>query len=207
MTRPHPINRAKKLPRRAVQARSRNTVETIVEAATRILASDGWSALNTNAVARIAGVSVGSVYEYFKNKEAILDVILDRHLSSGEAQLAELAAVTHDAVCLDDIVGLLVEGFVVVHCDNPRLHRVLSGEVPVSDRQRERINQIRSQAIALLAGLFAGRVERPELKATLMIDAADALTHKWFVDEHGVPAKPGDMTRELQQMLRSYINA
>ena len=82
MTRPHPINRAKKLPRRAVQARSRNTVETIVEAATRILASDGWSALNTNAVARIAGVSVGSVYEYFKNKEAILDVILDRHLSS-----------------------------------------------------------------------------------------------------------------------------
>lgn len=55
-------------PRRAVQARSRNTVESIIEAATRILADKGWAAFNTNAISQVAGVSIGSVYEYFGNK-------------------------------------------------------------------------------------------------------------------------------------------
>ena len=201
------LTRSKKPARQAVQARSRNTVEAILEAATRILARDGWAGFNTNAIARTAGVSIGSVYEYFGNKEAILDVILDRHLASGEAQLAGLARVAPETLGLDDVVRLMVEGFVAVHRDNPRLHRVLSGEVPISDRQRDRIDRIRSHAIALTAGLLQGRVDRPELKATMMIDAADALTHRWFVDAQGVPATPDELTRELQHMLHSYLQA
>lgn len=207
MTRRHTASRPKKPPRQAVQARSRNTVEAIVEAAARILARDGWGGLNTNAVARIAGVSIGSVYEYFENKQAILDVILDRHLASGEARLAGLAGLASAGLSNGEAVRLLVEGFVAVHRDNPRLHRVLSAEVPISGQQRDRIDRIRSRAIALLAGLLVGRVERPEIKAAMMIDAADALTHKWFVDEQGVPAQPDEMTRELQQMLHAYLTA
>lgn len=201
------VRAGKKTPRQAVQARSRNTVETIIEAATRILADEGWAGLNTNAIARVAGVSIGSVYEYFGNKQAILDVILDRHLSSGEAQLAGLAGLASAGLALDEIVRLLVDGFIAVHCDNPRLHRVLSAEVPISEQQRDRIDQIRSRAIKVLAAVLQGKVQRPELKATMMIDAADALTHRWFVDEHGMPAQPDDMARELQKMLRSYISA
>lgn len=207
MSRKSTAKSGKKPPRRAVQARSRNTVEAIIEAATRILATDGWAALNTNAIARVAGVSIGSVYEYFGNKQAILDVILDRHLSSGEAQLMALASLKPAGLPLDETVRLLVEGFISVHRDNPRLHRVLSGEVPISEQQRDRIDQIRRQAIMVLAAQLQGKMERPELKATMMIDAADALTHRWFVDEHGIPAKPDDMTGELQQMLCAYINA
>lgn len=205
MARQGTVRSEKRPVRQAVQARSRNTIEAIVEATARILTRDGWPACNTNAIARVAGVSIGSVYEYFKNKEAILELILDRHLTSGEAKLAGLSAAARGGLPLDDVVRLLVEGFVAVHSDNPRLHRVLSAEVPISGRQRQRIAQIRSGAIALLAGLLVGRVERPELRATMMIDAADALTHRWFVDERGVAAKPGEMTRELQQMLRSYL--
>lgn len=207
MSRKSTAKSGKNPPRRAVQARSRNTVEAIIEAATRILATDGWAALNTNAIARVAGVSIGSVYEYFGNKQAILDVILDRHLSSGEAQLMALASLKPAGLPLDETVRLLVEGFISVHRDNPRLHRVLSGEVPISEQQRDRIDQIRRQAIMVLAAQLQGKMERPELKATMMIDAADALTHRWFVDEHGIPAKPDDMTGELQQMLCAYINA
>lgn len=201
------LTRSKKPARQAVQARSRNTVESIVEAATRILARDGWAGFNTNAIARVAGVSVGSVYEYFGNKEAILDVILDRHLASGEAQLAALAGVAPGTHSLNDAVRLMVEGFVAVHRDNPRLHRVLSSEVPISDQQRDRSEQIRSHAVALTAGLLQGRVNRPELKATVMIDAVDALTHRWFVDAQGVPATPDELVQELQQMLHSYLKA
>lgn len=207
MNRKSTARSAKKPPRRAVQTRSINTVEAIIEAATRILANNGWSALNTNAIARLAGVSIGSVYEYFGNKQAILDVILDRHLSSGEAQLTALAGLNLSELSLDETVHLLVEGFIAAHRDNPRLHRVLSDEVPISEQQRDRSDQIRRQAITFLAAQLQSKTERPELKATMMIDAADALTHRWFVDERGTPARPDDMIRELQKMLCSYINA
>jgi AcrR family transcriptional regulator len=206
MSRKPKADSAKKRPRQAVQTRSRHTVETILEAATRILASEGWPGLNTNAVARIAGVSIGSVYEYFGNKEAILEVILDRHLASGEAQLKALAGIERDALTLDEIVALLVGGFVATHRDDPKLHRVLSEQVPLSEAQRQRVQDIRDRAIALLAEILRERVSRPELKATLMIDAADALTHKWFVDEDGIPADPEELTGELQRMLRSYLH-
>ncbi|QIG55051.1 TetR/AcrR family transcriptional regulator [Altererythrobacter sp. BO-6] len=197
--------RPRKAVRQARQARSKNTVEAIIEAATRILANDGWDALNTNAIARIAGVSIGSVYEYFPNKEAIVDVIIDRHLSSGEARLAEVAANAPDELPLEKVVKLLVRGFVDIHCDDPKLHRALSGEVPLSSIQRARVDGIRNQTIQLVKGLMEGSIENTDLKATIMIDAADALTHRWFVDEIGIPASPDVMSQELKRMLRSYL--
>lgn len=197
--------RPKRAVRQASQARSKNTVEAIVEAATRILARDGWDALNTNAIAKIAGVSIGSVYEYFPNKEAIVDVIIDRHLSSGEVRLAAFANNLPDQLPLEKVVELLVQGFIDIHRDNPRLHRTLSGEVPLSSTQRARIEEIRNQTIQLVSVLIGAEVENAGIKATMMIDAADALTHRWFVDELGVPASPDVMSQELQRMLRSYL--
>lgn len=197
--------RPKKAVRQARQARSKNTVEAIIEAATRILASDGWDALNTNSIARIAGVSIGSVYEYFPNKGAIVDVIIDRHLTSGEARLAAFAANAPDQLPLEKVVELLVQGFVDIHCNNPKLHRALSGEVPLSSKQRARVNGIRNQTIQLVTELIGTSVENAGIKATIMIDAADALTHRWLIDELGVPASPDVMSQQLQRMLRSYL--
>src|SRR5271155_109054 len=54
------------------QARSKETVNVILEASARILESEGLRGFNTNAVAAKAGVSVGSLYQYFPNKDAIL---------------------------------------------------------------------------------------------------------------------------------------
>lgn len=206
MTGKDPTTPRRKLPRQAVQARARSTVETIIEAATRVLASRGWAAFNTNAIAQVAGVSIGSVYEYFGNKQAILDAILDRHLTQGEVHLSGLAGKEVATISLDQIVSLLVDGFVDLHSGNPRLHRVLSTEVPISDRQRDRIERIRCQAVTLVAAQLAGKVERPQIKAAMMVDAADALTHRWFVDDLGLPVRPDDLTRELHLMLRTYVS-
>jgi AcrR family transcriptional regulator len=67
--------------KRPRQARSAATVDAILDAAARILVADGLAGLNTNAVARLAGVSVGSLYQYFPTKEAILLELLKRKRS------------------------------------------------------------------------------------------------------------------------------
>lgn len=67
------------------QQRSAATVEVILEAATRVLARESLEGFNTNRVAAVAGVSVGSVYQYFPNKTALVSALIDRT----QAALAE----------------------------------------------------------------------------------------------------------------------
>ena len=121
--------------RQARQARSRATVESVLGAVTRILSEGGWGALNTNRIAETAGVSVGSVYEYFPNKEAIVDLVLDRHFSQSEAMVEEGARHLGPDATTVQIVQRVVAGFISLHSDDPRLHRVLSSEVPLSANQ------------------------------------------------------------------------
>ena len=80
-------NRMRKRPS---QGRSRVTVTSILEAADRILRADGYEAASTNRVARVAGFSVGSLYQYFSDKQAIIGALIDRELRSEAEALAQL---------------------------------------------------------------------------------------------------------------------
>ena len=72
------------------QDRSRATVDAIVEAAARILQREGHDALNTNRLAEVAGVSVGSLYRFFGNKELVLEEALTRVLDAQTLRSEEL---------------------------------------------------------------------------------------------------------------------
>ncbi len=65
------------------QVRSKDTVEAILKAAIRILGKEGPEGLNTNLIAKVAGVSVGSLYQYFRNKESVIHELLLRILDGG----------------------------------------------------------------------------------------------------------------------------
>jgi AcrR family transcriptional regulator len=79
------------------QARARGTIEAIVEAAAQILERDGPDALTTNRIAERAGVSIGSLYQYFADKDAIVLAVARRELGKGQAAaLAALAQAPSD---------------------------------------------------------------------------------------------------------------
>ena len=192
--------------RKAKQARSKATVAAIVEAAARILAEEGLAKLTTNAVAERAGVSIGSVYEYFPNKRAIIDQVLDKHLSRGEQIVREQRSNLVPPRSPDEIVRLLVSSSVDLHQDDPRLHRVLSSEIPLDPEQHARVDALRNAIIITVGHFLKNQVHNPELKATMLVDACDALTHRWLVDEVGVPVPPEVMANELEAMLSAYLN-
>jgi AcrR family transcriptional regulator len=68
--------RPRKAPR---QKRSSATVETLLDAAARVLDRESLAGFNTNRIAEVAGVSVGSLYQYFPNKAALVAALIDRH--------------------------------------------------------------------------------------------------------------------------------
>ena len=70
--------------RNPTQARARHTIETIFEATARIIEREGAAALNTNRIAERAGISIGTLYEYFPNREAILIAMARRQLAADE---------------------------------------------------------------------------------------------------------------------------
>lgn len=109
------------------QARSHETVSVILEASARILESDGLRGLNTNAIAAKAGVSIGSLYQYFPNKDAIV-----------LALIGSFEKAFHDTVVkavqdgrgkeLKPRLRLVVRALVSAHCYRPRLNRALEIE-------------------------------------------------------------------------------
>jgi AcrR family transcriptional regulator len=113
----------------ASQARSRATVDALVEATARILVRDGFEKASTNRIAEIAGVSVGSLYQYFPSKEALVAAVIERHneeiMGIVRATLVEVADLP-----IDKAVRKLVTVAIEAHRINPKLHRVLAEQIP-----------------------------------------------------------------------------
>jgi AcrR family transcriptional regulator len=81
------VSAQRRSPRAPVQARAIRRRESILDATARILDRDGYDALTTNAVAREANTAIGSVYEYFADREALLEALLGRHRARLAASL------------------------------------------------------------------------------------------------------------------------
>jgi AcrR family transcriptional regulator len=121
-----------------VQARARQTVDAIVEAAGQLLVIYGRAAITTNAVATRAGVSIGSLYQYFPNKESIFEALRERHkhqvMPLVQHAVDNLADPQVDIV--DGIVALM-RGLVQLHESAPARMRVLVDELGEGEMDNE----------------------------------------------------------------------
>jgi len=125
MPTPSPL-KPRKAPR---QARSKATVDVILEATARVLVRDGYALASTNRIAEAAGVSIGSLYQYFPSKQALVTALRRRHAEQMLAMLLEVGRGAAEASAVD-AVKILVHAVVVAHRVDPQLHRVLGEEVP-----------------------------------------------------------------------------
>jgi AcrR family transcriptional regulator len=150
----------------AVQERSRATVDAILRAATRILVRHGYEGATTNHIAQAAGVSIGSLYQYFPNKEAIVAALLDRHVDEMMQWLRQAAVVAMDQP-LEEAARTVIEGFIAVHRVDPELHRVLAEELPRIGGF-EQIHRIEDETLTLVRRYL--EVRAPHLKKTRRLD-------------------------------------
>ena len=115
--------------RKPQQHRSRQTVEAVLDAVIRLLKREGFAALTTNRIAEVAGVSIGSVYQYFPDKRAVFAALHQRHIERVDRLIAGVL-IEHATSPLDDLIRALLEALVDEHTHDPELFALLASEVP-----------------------------------------------------------------------------
>jgi AcrR family transcriptional regulator len=121
-----PLTKPRKI---AAQRRSRATVEALLEATARILVKEGFDKASTNRIAEVAGVSVGSLYQYFPSKESLVVAVIEQHQQEIMRTVRrELQGVLTEPI--DRAVRKMIAVAVKAHRIDPKLHRVLAEQVP-----------------------------------------------------------------------------
>lgn len=190
----------RKLPR---QERSRATYEAMLEACARLLREQGYEALTTTGVAERAGVGIGTLYEFFPNKESIVAALIEQRI----ARLVADAAARLDASLampnLEEAADFLIRGLVDLLLSDRELYRVVLLEVPFSNR----LPAMRRAIAELFALARAGgeravdRVSLPDLDADTWLIARmlyQAILEIAFA-EPGAPDTE-TLTRELVRL-------
>jgi AcrR family transcriptional regulator len=164
----------------ASQERSRATVDALVEATARILVREGFDKASTNRIAQEAGVSIGSLYQYYPSKEALVVALIDRHnreiMQVVRGTLAEVAAQP-----VEEAVRTLVAVAIRAHRIDPKLHRVLTEQIPRTGRL-EKVEAFNREIYALFRAFLEDH--RDELRtvdlglaAFVCVTSIEALAH------------------------------
>jgi len=198
--------------KRPSQSRSAVTVKAILDATARILVREGFDKASTNRIAEKAGVSIGSLYQYFPSKEALVAAVIDRHnqdvMRVVRAALADVAAQPVEAA-----VRRLVAVAIQAHRIDPRLHRVLAEQIPRTGRLKD-IETFNREAHALFLAYLEShradiRVRDLELAAFLCASSIEAIAHNAVL--HRGEALSDEATEalvdEATRMVIGYLRA
>ncbi len=202
-------SRSRTRPRKsATQERSRLTVAVLVEATARVLVKEGYENASTNKIAAAAGVSIGSLYQYFPSKEALVAAVIERHkLDMMQLFRTALAEVLQQPVevAARELVTVMIEA----HRVDPKLHRVLVEQVPRAGRLE--VEAFDREACALIRAYLEGH--RSELKvadldmaAFICVTTVESLTHAAVVHRpDALTDKIGVFIEDLTRLIVQYL--
>jgi AcrR family transcriptional regulator len=165
--------------RKPVQARAQVTVEAVFDAAIKLLKRAGSASLTTNRIAETAGVSIGSVYQYFPNKRAIYLALHERHIAKVDTVMQRRLSDSADAT-LEQLIGSMIDGMIEVHNADPELSTLLQSEVPHRAEGTTdfsiRNHGVFRKALAAHSREF-GRKTDPDMRAFVVSNMIDSLGH------------------------------
>nr|WP_048876431.1 TetR/AcrR family transcriptional regulator [Saccharomonospora saliphila] len=192
------------LRRRPVQRRSAKRVERMLDAGAELLDEVGYESLTTTMIAKRAGVAVGSLYQFFPDKRAVVQALTQRNLERF------VAAVNDRLNSLGpehwwDVVDSLLDIYLRMHREVPGFSQVHFGDAVdlrlLDDRRTN--NRVVSDALAdLLTRHIALSAEEVALPISIAVEAADGLlTLAFRVDPQGAP----DVIAETKTLIKGYL--
>ena len=201
--------RIRTAPRKApTQQRSRATVDAIVDATARVLVRDGYDALSTNRVAQEAGVSVGSLYQYFPGKEALVAAVMERHASRMQEEIAARMRGVPPEATAEEVATELIRSMLAAQQAEPRLNRVLVEQVPRIGALR-RLHELFGNYERLVEAWLEENADRIELAdarmaAFVLVAAVEGLVNRATLDRPELVAS-GRLEEQILRLVLAYV--
>ncbi|MGH4030390.1 TetR/AcrR family transcriptional regulator [Actinomycetota bacterium Odt1-20B] len=200
---PQPASRAR-LRRQPQQARSRARVEAILVAADRILSQEGYEALTMRRIAEEAGSPVGSIYQFYPDKSAVVDALGQRYLGAFKTAIDGLVERVVEGE-LTDLVGTMVDVYAELFRSQPGGTVLWAGRhlSPELARADEATNTLVAEGLQRIVEHLTGGPggERAQRATRMVVWAANAVLHEVF-KSGGDPDL--DVVDELKRMLHLY---
>lgn len=191
------------------QSRSRETVDAICQAAVQVFGRLGYSTTTTKKIAERAGVSVGSLYQYYRDKDAIVLELWRRHTQVAHAELHE---VLDDPNLSQQPVGelahRLAKAVLSLHMVEPKIHLVFAernagGRALSREKKKEDARLIEKAAEQFSA--HPDIATNSPLRAAMVVgQLLESLTH-WYVLSRP-PMTEEELLGELQRVIESYLS-
>lgn len=189
------------------QTRSKALVDALIQTTARVLLRDGWQALTTNRIARDAGVSVGSLYQYFPNKESLLLALVERIADEMTARLLDVGTALRGA-SVDEGISMIVRAALDVSLRDAPLYRAVLVELPRQGALElfERVNRRLSDALTewLVARRDELDIADPSLTAHILVTSLDSLTDHALLFQPELLESPR-FERELRALVAGYL--
>jgi AcrR family transcriptional regulator len=193
----------------ASQKRSLATVAALLDATARVLTRQGYDRASTNRIAATAGVSVGSLYQYFPNKEALVAALVARH-NREMLQLLRVALTEVASLGLAAAMRKLVSVSVDAHLVDSALHRVFTEQVPRMG-QLAKIEALQQEAFPLVRAYMEERrseISVPDLNSAtfICVTTVEALTHEFVLNRpDAVDSDRDRFIDEVTRLIMGYL--
>jgi AcrR family transcriptional regulator len=183
------------------QARSKATVDAIVQAGARVLGDQGWAGFTTNKVAEVAGVSIGSLYQYFPDKLSLIEAVRSHHF---EDVLRVIRKAMDRERPVRQFAEALVDGMIDAHLEHPALHRVMLDEVPGHGDASAAHDSFRAEYLSRYAAAIAPyrRIAKRQRIAEVLSSAVEGVIHN--AARRGQLKAP-ELKRELVHLICAYL--
>ena len=190
--------------RRPTQSRARQTVEWILEGATRVFDREGLGA-TTNRIAQEAGVSIGTLYEYFPDKQALLLALGQRHIVSATRQLDALhqAWVDRPPTSMTLVVESLIELLVSQHRRHPSTHQLMTSVAASAPDLFEQAMALRERLVAevqVQSERLMPSLDAAHHRSLMLVMVATELVHGPLLNEGSL-----DLAKHLRAMILGYL--
>jgi AcrR family transcriptional regulator len=189
------------------QERSRVTVDAILEATARVLVSDGFAGASTNKIAQTAGVSVGTLYQYYPSKESLVAELIDRGADEMMGvMVSNMAALAGEP--LEKVVPAVTKAVIAVFAEKAELNRELFLQwQSVGRLYKLRENEARAaQIIKLYLEQHRDKV-RPKnlaIASLLLVHLTDTMANI-FTTLHPTILRDPEFAEEMADLVSRYV--
>jgi AcrR family transcriptional regulator len=189
-----------------VQTRARERVERILDAAAHVFAEVGYESATTDAIAAQAGASIGSLYQFYPNKQAIFDAVARRHLERASELFDALLAKASEGTSWTELIADAIDGFAALDRTDPNLRAVwrnwhVAGSFLAAGSALNEELARRGESVVARYARGLPRAKR-ELVATMVVEVISSML--FAAARRGGPSAQA-ILEETKVMLRRYL--